>query len=83
MEKWLYIVVGLTFATGLIGTAHHYFWIGVPEYWLPLGGFFSALEPLPFLAMAIMAYVALPADEASRPPTGSPCTGPSAAPWSP
>jgi nitric oxide reductase subunit B len=56
MEKWLYIVVGLTFLTGLIGTAHHYFWIGVPEYWLPLGGFFSALEPLPFLAMALMAY---------------------------
>jgi nitric oxide reductase subunit B len=59
MEKWLYIVVGLTFLTGLIGTAHHYFWIGVPEYWLPLGGFFSALEPLPFLAMALMAYLAL------------------------
>jgi nitric oxide reductase subunit B len=59
MEKWLYIVVGLTFLTGLLGTAHHYFWIGVPGYWLPLGGFFSALEPLPFLAMALMAYYAL------------------------
>lgn len=58
MEKWVYIVAGLTFITGLIGTAHHYFWIGVPEYWLPFGGFFSALEPLPFLAMAVMAYVA-------------------------
>jgi nitric oxide reductase subunit B len=58
MEKWLYIVVGLTFLSGLLGTAHHYFWIGVPEYWLPLGGFFSALEPLPFLAMALMAYSA-------------------------
>ncbi len=59
IEKWLYIVVALTFATGLIGTAHHYFWIGVPDYWLPLGGLFSALEPLPFLGMAIMAYVGL------------------------
>ena len=59
VEKWLYIVVGLTFLSGLIGTAHHYFWIGVPEYWLPLGGLFSALEPLPFLAMAIMAYMGL------------------------
>ncbi|MGD8363185.1 MAG: cbb3-type cytochrome c oxidase subunit I [Gemmatimonadota bacterium] len=57
VEKWLFIVVGLTFITGFIGTAHHYFWIGVPEYWLPLGGFFSALEPLPFLGMAIMAYM--------------------------
>ncbi|MGK7312477.1 MAG: cbb3-type cytochrome c oxidase subunit I [Candidatus Longimicrobiales bacterium M2_2A_002] len=59
VEKWLYIVVGLTFATGLIGTAHHYFWIGVPEYWLPFGALFSALEPLPFLGMAIMAYMGL------------------------
>jgi nitric oxide reductase subunit B len=59
MEKWIYIVVGLVFLTGLLGTAHHYFWIGVPGYWLPLGGFFSALEPLPFLAMALMAYSAL------------------------
>ena len=59
VEKWLFVVIGLTFATGLIGTAHHYFWIGVPEYWLPLGGIFSALEPLPFLGMAIMAYAAL------------------------
>ena len=59
VEKWIYVIVGLTFATGLIGTAHHYFWIGVPAYWLPLGGFFSALEPLPFFAMAIIAYMAL------------------------
>jgi nitric oxide reductase subunit B len=59
MEKWVYLVVGLTFLTGLLGTAHHYFWIGVPQYWLPLGGLFSALEPLPFLAMALMAYKAL------------------------
>jgi nitric oxide reductase subunit B len=58
MEKWMYLVVGLTFLTGLLGTAHHYFWIGVPRYWLPLGGIFSALEPLPFLAMAVMAYMA-------------------------
>lgn len=58
VEKWLYVVIGLTFLSGLLGTAHHYFWIGVPRYWLPLGGFFSALEPLPFFGMAIMAYLA-------------------------
>jgi len=57
-EKWVFVVAGLTFLTGLLGTAHHYFWIGVPEYWLPLGGLFSALEPLPFFGMAIMAYAA-------------------------
>lgn len=66
VEKWVYIVVGLTFISGFFGTAHHYFWIGVPEYWLPLGGFFSALEPLPFLALAAMAYAAFRGME--RPP---------------
>ena len=59
MEKWLYVIVGLTFISGLLGTAHHYYFIGVPQYWLPLGGFFSALEPLVFLAMSIYAYRAI------------------------
>ena len=31
MEKWLYVIVGLTFIAGILGTAHHYFWIGVPR----------------------------------------------------
>jgi nitric oxide reductase subunit B len=59
LEKWLYVIVGLTFISGILGTAHHYYWIGVPRYWLPLGGFFSALEPLSFLAMAMYAYYAM------------------------
>ena len=56
MEKWLYVIVGLVFIAGIIGTAHHYYWIGVPGYWLPIGGFFSALEPLALIGMAIYAY---------------------------
>jgi nitric oxide reductase subunit B len=59
LEKWLYVIVGLTFISGFLGTAHHYYWIGVPHYWLPLGGFFSALEPFAFLAMAMYAYYAI------------------------
>ncbi len=59
MEKWLYVIVGLTFIAGLLGTAHHYFFIGVPQYWLPIGGVFSALEPLAFLGMAVYAYSAM------------------------
>jgi len=59
LEKWLYVIVGLTFISGILGTAHHYYWVGVPHYWLPLGGFFSALEPLVFLGMAMYAYFAM------------------------
>jgi len=32
IEKWLYVIITLTLVTGIIGTGHHYFWIGTPEY---------------------------------------------------
>ncbi len=50
-EKWLYIIIGLTFLTGIIGTGHHYYWIGTPEFWQIWGAWFSAIEVLPFVAM--------------------------------
>src|SRR5690606_35454067 len=59
MEKWLYVIVGLVFIAGILGTAHHYYWVGVPQYWLPIGGFFSALEPLALFGMAMWAYFAM------------------------
>jgi nitric oxide reductase subunit B len=55
IEKWLYVIVGLTFISGILGTGHHYYYIGTPKYWLIIGGIFSALEPLAFLAMALFA----------------------------
>jgi nitric oxide reductase subunit B len=55
VEKWLYIIVGFTFLSGILGTGHHYYYIGTPSYWLAVGGIFSALEPLAFLGMAIYA----------------------------
>jgi len=55
IEKWLYVIVGLTFLSGILGTGHHYYYIGAPSYWLWIGGIFSALEPLAFLAMALFA----------------------------
>ena len=55
IEKWLYVIVGLTFLSGILGTGHHYYWIGTPRYWLMIGGIFSALEPLAFLGMAMYA----------------------------
>ena len=78
MEKWLYVIVGLTFISGILGTAHHYYFVGVPHYWLPIGGFFSALEPLVFLGMAMYAYFAMRRSGLAI-PTRSPSTGPSEA----
>jgi len=56
IEKWLYVIITLTLITGIIGTGHHYFWIGTPEYWMWWGSIFSALEPIPFFAMTVFAF---------------------------
>lgn len=56
IEKWLYVIIALTLVTGIIGTGHHYYWIGTPEYWQWWGSVFSALEPIPFFAMVIYAF---------------------------
>jgi nitric oxide reductase subunit B len=55
IEKWLYVIVGITFLSGVLGTGHHYYYIGVNKIWLIVGGIFSALEPLAFLGMALFA----------------------------
>ena len=54
--EWLYVIIAMALISGIIGTGHHYFWIGVPGYWLWLGSVFSALEPLPFFAMVLFAF---------------------------
>ena len=56
IEKWLYVIITLTLVTGIIGTGHHYYWIGAPEYWQWWGSIFSALEPIPFFMMTVFAF---------------------------
>ena len=56
VEKWLYVIIAMALITGIIGTGHHYFFIGAPPVWLWLGSIFSALEPLPFFAMVLFAF---------------------------
>ncbi|MGB4812285.1 MAG: cbb3-type cytochrome c oxidase subunit I [Methylophilaceae bacterium] len=56
VEKWLYVIIAMTLISGIIGTGHHYFWIGVPAYWEWWGSIFSAFEPIPFLMMTIFAF---------------------------
>ena len=67
IEKWLYVIIGLTFLSGLLGTGHHYYYIGVNKIWLIVGGIFSALEPLAFLAMALFAVYMYRKGEKSHP----------------
>ena len=56
VDKWLYVIIALALITGIIGTGHHYYWIGTPTYWLWWGSIFSALEPIPFFMMTVFAF---------------------------
>ncbi len=57
IEKWLYVIVALALFSGILGTGHHYYWIGAPGYWQWIGSIFSALEVIPFFAMMSFAFV--------------------------
>ena len=56
IEKWLYVIVAMALISGILGTGHHYFWIGAQTVWLWVGSIFSTLEPLPFFAMVLFAF---------------------------
>lgn len=56
IEKWLYVIIAMALITGIIGTGHHFFWIGTPGYWQWWGSIFSAMEPIPFFMMTLFAF---------------------------
>ncbi|MBI3187579.1 MAG: cbb3-type cytochrome c oxidase subunit I [Gammaproteobacteria bacterium] len=56
IEKWLYVIIAMALITGILGTGHHFYWIGTPEYWQIVGSVFSAMEPIPFFMMTLFAF---------------------------
>ncbi|WP_038034830.1 cbb3-type cytochrome c oxidase subunit I [Thermopetrobacter sp. TC1] len=56
VEKWIYGLAALSLFTGILGTGHHYYWIGTPAYWQWIGSIFSSLEVVPFFAMVLFVF---------------------------
>ena len=56
IDKWLYMIITFALVTGILGTGHHFFFIGLPGYWQWVGSIFSALEPIPFFMMTLFAF---------------------------
>ena len=56
IDKWLYLIIAMTVVSGILGTGHHFFYMGAPEYWLWIGSISSAVEPLPFFLMILFAF---------------------------
>ena len=56
IDKWLYLIITFALVTGILGTGHHFYFIGLPGYWQWVGSVFSALEPIPFFMMTLFAF---------------------------
>ena len=56
VDKWIYVIIAFALFTGILGTAHHYYFIGLPGYWHLVGNIFSSLEPIPFFLMTMFAF---------------------------
>ena len=56
IDKWLYVIIAFALMTGILGTGHHFFFIGLPGYWQWIGSIFSAMEPIPFFMMTVFAF---------------------------
>jgi nitric oxide reductase subunit B len=52
-----YLTAILTFLSGIIGTAHHFYWYGGPALWLALGAVFSSMEPIPLILLVVRAWM--------------------------
>ncbi len=56
IEQIVFLELAFVVLSGFLATAHHYYWIGLPRYWLWIGGIFSTLQVLPILLLAYTAY---------------------------
>lgn len=54
-ERTIFFETILIFLGGVIGTGHHWYWIGEPNMWLSLGSMFSFIEVLPLVLLIIEA----------------------------
>ncbi len=48
-EKAIFFEVFAIMAAGIVGVSHHYWWVGLPDFWVPLGTTFSTLEFVPLV----------------------------------
>ena len=72
-----YFTAALVFLSGILGTAHHYFWYGGPRFWLAIGSVFSSMEPVPLFGLVVrglMEYKSIRARRAGSSPTRGRCT---------
>ena len=55
-EKAILLEAALVMGTGIIGVAHHYWWIAMPEAWMPISSVWSTLELVPLVLILYDAF---------------------------
>ncbi|ADB59768.1 Nitric-oxide reductase [Haloterrigena turkmenica DSM 5511] len=48
-ERAILFEVFAIMAAGIVGVSHHYWWVGLPDIWVPIGTTFSTLEFVPLV----------------------------------
>ncbi|RLC04430.1 MAG: nitric-oxide reductase large subunit [Deltaproteobacteria bacterium] len=48
-----YFTAAITFLSGIIGTAHHYYWYGGASFWIGWGAIFASMEPVPLITLVV------------------------------
>ncbi len=56
VERTVLLELILVFGSGIIGTGHHFYWVGDPAVWLSLGAMFGLFEVIPLLVMMVRAW---------------------------
>lgn len=51
LEKLIYLDLIMIAGAGILATGHHYYWIGVPDIWIWVGGLFSGIQSIPVLLL--------------------------------
>ncbi|WP_440769797.1 nitric-oxide reductase large subunit [Natronorubrum sp. DTA28] len=55
-EKAILFEVFAIMAAGIVGVSHHYWWVGLPDIWVPIGTTFSTLEFVPLVFVLYRSF---------------------------
>ncbi|GAB3675807.1 nitric-oxide reductase large subunit [Halopiger thermotolerans] len=55
-ERAILFEVFAIMAAGIVGVSHHYWWVGLPDVWVPIGTTFSTLEFVPLVFVLYRSF---------------------------
>ncbi|RKD95289.1 nitric-oxide reductase large subunit [Halopiger aswanensis] len=55
-EQAILFEVFAIMAAGIVGVSHHYWWVGLPDVWVPIGTTFSTLEFVPLVFVLYRSF---------------------------